>query len=324
MLQLVRRKYLELAKPGISPQFSARLGSDGVSSYFLLGSEDETKAAKRAQAIQRIIEREGWDSACSRHAREFTLALFWSNNPLLVTYTTLLTAPVESPANPPGAHAPVQRMVRVAIVERDEPIRQALGRWVGTLAGWQLAGTFPRLEDSILARRLAAKEIDLVLFDRTLSGSHSDIPRPDSAQTAIQNVLAFGFGIYETSDDIFTFHNGVSRGYFLHRTAPPAMLNPVRAAWDEENLARDFHPRISSYFKELLARKTAGGPADELSSLTPREEEILLRLSKGYPDKQIASSLNISSWTVHNHMKNVFRKLGVHTRTQAVIKYLQK
>jgi DNA-binding CsgD family transcriptional regulator len=58
--------------------------------------------------------------------------------------------------------------------------------------------------------------------------------------------------------------------------------------------------------------------------LTPREEEILLRLSKGYPDKQIASTLNISSWTVHNHMKNIFRKLGVHTRTQAVLKYLQR
>ena len=325
MLQLVHRKYIELARPGIPPQFSARLGTDGMSSYFLLGSDDEQQAAKRARTIQRMIEREGWKAACDRHAREFTLALFWSNNPLLGTYTTLLTEPGASVAQPPAAGPSGNRPIRLAIVERDEPIRQALARWVGTLPGWRLAGSFSRLEDALLTRLLAAKEVDLILFNRTLSGSHSDTPRPDKAQSEIHNIPAFGFGIYETSDDIFTFHNSVSRGYFLHRTPPPAMLNPIRAAWDDAHTApRDFHPQISSYFKELLARKTTGEATEERNSLTPREEEILLRLSKGYPDKQIAASLNISSWTVHNHMKNVFRKLGVHTRTQAVIKYLQK
>ena len=325
MLQLVHRNYLDLAKPGIPPQFSARLGSEGMSSYFLLESDDETQAARRAHTIQRMIERDGWKKVCERYSREFTLALFWSNNPLLGTYTTLTTEPGESFNSPKAPSSSSRHAIRVAIVEHDELIRQSLARWVGRLAGWRLAGTFSRLEDTILTRLLAAKEVDLVLFDRTLSGSHSDTPRPESAQTAIHNVPAFGFGIYETSDDIFIFHNGVSRGYFLHRTAPPAMLNPIRAAWDDEQgVPRDFHPQISSYFKELLARKTAGGATEERNSLTPREEEILLRLSKGYPDKQIAVSLNISSWTVHNHMKNVFRKLGVHTRTQAVIKYLQK
>jgi DNA-binding CsgD family transcriptional regulator len=58
--------------------------------------------------------------------------------------------------------------------------------------------------------------------------------------------------------------------------------------------------------------------------LTRREHEILELLSKGYPDKEIANALGISSWTVHGHVKNIFAKLDVHTRTEAVVRSLQK
>ena len=58
--------------------------------------------------------------------------------------------------------------------------------------------------------------------------------------------------------------------------------------------------------------------------MTPREQEILDALSKGYVDKEVAHRLGISAWTVHGHLQSIFRKLGVHTRTEAVVKYLQK
>jgi len=61
-----------------------------------------------------------------------------------------------------------------------------------------------------------------------------------------------------------------------------------------------------------------------MAKLTHREHEVLALLSKGYVDKEIADSLRISIWTVHGHVKNIFEKLGVHTRTEAVIKFLQK
>lgn len=67
------------------------------------------------------------------------------------------------------------------------------------------------------------------------------------------------------------------------------------------------------------------GPSSlETAGLTPREHEVLALLSKGELAKEIASSLGISIWTVHGHVKNIFEKLGVHTRTEAVVKYLQK
>ena len=61
-----------------------------------------------------------------------------------------------------------------------------------------------------------------------------------------------------------------------------------------------------------------------LSQLTHREQEVLALLSNGHADKEIAGRLGISIHTVHEHVRNTFEKLGVHNRTEAVVKYLQK
>jgi DNA-binding NarL/FixJ family response regulator len=138
-------------------------------------------------------------------------------------------------------------------------------------------------------------------------------------------VPTFSFGIYETSDDIFIAHSGVSSGYFLRRTHPQHVLDPIRTAWGGDAPdAAQLRSRIDHYFQALITDSGSADRTPARTTLTSREQEILLRLSKGYPDKQIAGDLNISSWTVHNHMKNIFRKLGVHTRTQAVLKHLQR
>jgi len=68
----------------------------------------------------------------------------------------------------------------------------------------------------------------------------------------------------------------------------------------------------------------SGPSALSMAKLTPREHEILALLAKGDLAKEIAESLGISIWTVHGHVKSIFEKLDVHTRTEAVVKFLQK
>ena len=58
--------------------------------------------------------------------------------------------------------------------------------------------------------------------------------------------------------------------------------------------------------------------------LSPREEDVLDLLSKGYLYKEIASKLSISADTVHNHIRKIYEKLQVHSRTEAVLKYLKR
>ena len=316
---LLHRKYLELVEPQAAGQFSVRLGSAGSTSYFPLSEQHETRATAKAQLLQRVLDEEGWATLCRRFPREFAFALFWNQNPLLCTYTTLLT---RCRGQLLRRTSTATTGIRVAIIEGDESVRRALEQWVSGLSGWTSAGAFPAADSPTL--KLLRHSADLILFNR----SQTDLQpaSPNGTGNAFNlPVPAFPFGIYETSDDIFIAHSGVSSGYFLRRTHPQHVLDPIRNAWGGEPPdGTRLRSLIDGYFEALITDSGSADRTPARTALTPREQEILLRLSKGYPDKQIAGELNISSWTVHNHMKNIFRKLGVHTRTQAVLKHLQR
>jgi DNA-binding NarL/FixJ family response regulator len=320
--RLVHRKYTDLADPRTAGHFSARIEQDGTGCYFPLGSDDQTRAAVRAQEIYRCVQAEGWSSACARYSREFTFAVFWNSNPLLCTYTTLLT----SPGNGAAARAPrsdeATKALRLVIVEADDVVRGALAHWSRLVSGCVCVGTFasPRQAQAHLSRTRP----NLVFFNRSLPEFQLNLatgePNPRTLPFA-----RFAFGIYETSDDIFISHTGVGHGYFLRRTPPAQVLAPILSAWSEGSPALNRVLRQTrDYFQDLIVGTPGAMPPGEKAELTPREEEILLRLSKGYQDKQIADAFDISAWTVHNHIKNIFKKLGVHSRTQAVIKHLQR
>lgn len=83
-------------------------------------------------------------------------------------------------------------------------------------------------------------------------------------------------------------------------------------------------PAVWQYFKDSLISLPVGGAARQLANLTRREHEVLELLSKGHPDKDIADQLGISIHTVHEHVRNIFEKLGAHNRTEAAVKFLQK
>src|SRR5213593_2898357 len=122
--RLVQRKYIDLVDPRAPAQYSARFEQDGRNCYFPLGSGDETRAAARAVEIQRVMDNKGWDCACKRYPREFTLAIFWNDNPLLCTYGTLLTAPRKASPAPRTPPTTLPDKIRVALVERDEEVRR--------------------------------------------------------------------------------------------------------------------------------------------------------------------------------------------------------
>jgi len=133
------------------------------------------------------------------------------------------------------------------------------------------------------------------------------------------------FSVYEDSGELFKSTPGGSAGYLLKRTAPDQLLAPLGGAPLEEPLsARKISRRVWTYFQEAFASLRSGEMTAEMEKLTPRECQVLDCLSRGHVDKEIAASLGISAWTVHGHVKNIFEKLGVHSRTEAVVKYLQR
>ena len=110
----------------------------------------------------------------------------------------------------------------------------------------------------------------------------------------------------------------------LKRVEPASVLDPMlKAGKFTATSVEDILESVNLFFKGLL-RPRAGQHSDSLSRLTPRENEVLLLLSKGCVDKEIAQAMGISLWTVHGHIKKLFDRLNVRTRTEAVIRYLEK
>jgi DNA-binding NarL/FixJ family response regulator len=170
-----------------------------------------------------------------------------------------------------------------------------------------------------------AKEKTLWLVNRSLPEKDgTDFIREIDAQAA-QSCGLF-YSIHEDSEQLFATSPGGAVAYLFRRTAANRILEPLLGQMSAI-LPLSFK-KVSSlarhYFHSSIAAALPAEPVLHLEKLTHREHEILQLLSKGLLDKEIADKLRISIWTVHGHVKKIFRKLQVHSRTEAVVTYLQK
>lgn len=317
--RLIFRRYLEEVRPGISAEYSARVEHDGVFNYFPLGTSDESAAAESASAIYQEVLQSGWPAVRARITREITIAIYWSLNPVACTYASYLThdaSRAESSATPGDPRLPA------LILETEPEVGAALERWVGEQPHFCCGGV-AREPDELLSRVWPMKR-GMVLIDRNLPRSSASeivervrILRPD--------IPAFLFGGFSESDSIFASMSGVGAGYIFKRTPPRSLFEPigVGSAADPLNPAT-LESRVRQFFQALFQDSPTQEARGETRHFTFRENEILVLLSKGFVDKEIASGLNVSVWTVHNHLKKIYQKLGVHNRTEAVVKYLRR
>ncbi len=287
--------------------------------YFPLGSNERSHAARRASEIYRTVVARGWTSTFLNHSREITFAIFWRRHPIVCTYTTLYTDPRARPPSPRPARPDSRRVV---LIEDDPKILATLEEWVSTCPDIRLGGAFRNARSALRSRALTNADVCLFtqhpqdMSEQDLIHRLASLPRP---------VPAFAFGIFEVSDDIFASLSGVQEGYYLRRRPPLGMLDPIQTVTRRSTPSRhDMDSHINSYFLGILDRTNSEMTSPQPSILTSRELEVLDCVRKGYPDKQIAQALSIQPSTVHTHLKKMFEKLGVHTRTEAVMKHLQK
>jgi len=316
--RLIWRGYRE-ARLAPDPEYSVRIEHDGVYSYFPLGSSDPRLAAAKAREIHSAVLATGWRSAFEQFEREITLAVFWSDNPAAATYTTLFTFPREAPpARPPAVGGDHARKPLVA-VEPDPTIHGCLRYWLDRQPGFACAAVCCSTDEALEA--LVDTDAAMVLFNRVA---------PDMTQLA-ERVRArwpgrplFPYHVHEDSDQIWISVSGVSGGYIYRRRMPTALFDPLQPAARAQTLtAVEAKHHIRNYFQSFFGDPGTESQPLRVVVLTNREQEILNHISRGYLDKEIAHLLNISIWTVHNHVKNIYDKLGVHNRTEAVLKCLQ-
>jgi len=318
--RLIHRKHPEKITTPVQPELSVRIEHSGISRYFPLGTSDEPRAATEAMRIHQVVVGQGWAVANQRFARELTIAFRWLDDPLAWTYTTLHTWKSGDQVPPPtdqNSH-PVKRTV--AIIEPDAGIRLALAACANCQEGFRCGAAFANHAEAL--REITRQRIDLYLTNYALP----DQPGAaclESLRRVKPSIVGLLYSVFEDSDQLFKSTPGGAAGYMLKRTPTHRIFDPITETTGPLT-SEIIAARVREYFRRLVAAMPSGPSALDMAKLTPREHEILALLAKGDLAKEIADSLGISIWTVHGHVKSIFEKLNVHTRTEAVVKFLQK
>lgn len=207
--------------------------------------------------------------------------------------------------------------IRVVIVEDKQRIREGLEALVSGSSGLQCAGAYDRCE-SMLAE-LPHDRPDVALMDIGLPGM-SGIEGIRRARTIAPDLSALVLSVHEDADHIFDALCAGASGYLVKNTPPAQLVAAIRDAHGggapmSSHIAR----RVVSFFRQALPPRNASE-----APLTPRETEILGRLAEGDAYKQVGDRLNISVDTVRYHIRNIYRKLEVHSQSAAVSKAIRR
>lgn len=206
--------------------------------------------------------------------------------------------------------------ITVSLVEDDRRIRESLSVLINGTENARCISACGSGEDAL--EQIPAKKPDVVLMDINLPGM-SGIECVRKLKALMPNVQILMLTMYEDDEKIFQSLVAGASGYLVKRTSPSELLNAIQEVHSGASpMSGKIARTVVEYFHK---RQNAEAPQ---VSLSRREEEILRLLAKGYRYKEIADALAISFETVRSHLKNIYDKLHVRSRTEAVVKYLRK
>ncbi|HEX9658065.1 MAG TPA: response regulator transcription factor [Bacteroidota bacterium] len=207
-------------------------------------------------------------------------------------------------------------MISVAIVEDTHKIREGLTALLDGSPGFECVGAYASAEEAI--ESIPLKEPDVVLMDINLPGI-SGIECTRELKRINPETLIMILTVFDTDDKVFESLKAGANGYVLKRTPPAELLAAI------QNLSAGGAPMSGEIARKVVgAFHEKGSSSDAAAALSPREYEILTYLAKGYRYKEIAEELHISVETVRTHLHNVYEKLHVRSRTEAVLKIFPK
>lgn len=318
--RLILRRYRFPASSETEQDFVALINHAGTGFFFPLSSSDVEIAANKACQIYRMALKQGWNAVRRHFSRELTVSFEWCMGPVLWTYTTIHTLIEKQTgltSDPPGANPHRQRIL---IVETDAGIRRALCWSIDHQAGFV---SVPCDSTASFKHALEFHKPRMVLLNRNLAG-RIGFKSPGTVSLIQPGVPALTYSIYVDGDQMFVSTAGGAGGYLVKRVQPDRLLEPIlKVARPSELMTEDFLLRVKYYFQELL-QLHSGHDTSAMAKLTRREREVMELMSAGCVDKEIALAMGISVWTVHGHIKSIFERLHVRTRTEAVIRYLEK
>lgn len=208
-------------------------------------------------------------------------------------------------------------MIKVVIVEDKKAVREGLAMLLGVPGETSCVGSYASAEDMLA--RLSEDLPDVVLMDIGLPGMSGIEATRLVKQSALETEIVI-LTIHEDDNNIFKALCAGASGYLLKDTPPSELVDAVRNAHQGGS---PMTSRIARRVVELFQNRFQP-PRESEIRITEREQEVLAALAQGHSYASIADKLCVAPDTVRFHIRNIYRKLHVHSQTAAVAKAIRE
>lgn len=216
----------------------------------------------------------------------------------------------------------VNRIIQVALVEDDPGVRANLAKMIDSTPGFHCQGSFPDAATAL--QEIPRVPPDVVLMDINLPGMRGT-ECVSRLKRLVPQLPILMLTVYDDGEQVFRSLMAGASGYLLKRTPKDKLLEAIREiTCGGAPMSRQVARQVVEFFHELKHLPGVRQPAPEVENLTGREEEVLRYLARGHAYKEIADLMGISFETVRTHVRTIYEKLHVHSRTEATLKYLGK
>jgi DNA-binding NarL/FixJ family response regulator len=204
-------------------------------------------------------------------------------------------------------------MIRIAIVEDNRTIRENLARFVKTAPDFECVCLCATAEEALL--QLPACSPEVVLMDIQLP-KLSGIECTAQLKHLLPSAQVIMVTVYEDTERISAALSAGACGYLLKRCTAGELVTAIREAYlGGVPMPREIARKVIAAFRQPLTAVA------EIEELRPSEMKILELLGHGLSNKEIANRLGLSNNTVRWHLENIYTKLHVKSRTEAVLKF---
>lgn len=206
--------------------------------------------------------------------------------------------------------------IKVAIIEDNKDLRLGASYVLKSSPAFEVTGAYETAEDFFY--EVNEKMPDVVLMDIELPGIDG-ITATAALKKEFPRVQIVILSVYEDDDNVFKALCAGACGYVTKPVMPAEMLSVAEQAFGGSS---PMSPHIARKVLNMFLQYVPPPSADY--NLTPRELEVLDLLIQGYDNNKIAGKLYLSTYTIRAHIRNIYDKLHVHSKSQAVAKALKE
>ncbi len=206
-------------------------------------------------------------------------------------------------------------MINVCIFEDNKALRESMSALIESNPDFQLVGAWPDASKAI--QFIKECEPDVVLMDINMPGING-IEAVVIIKKQLPHIQILMQTVFEEDDKVFASICAGASGYVLKNTAPVRLLEAIKEVHEGGTA---FTPSIARKVLKMAANQNSN-PAEYIN-LSDREKEVLKHLVDGLSYKMIADKVSVSFHTIHSHIRNIYEKLHVNSKGEAVSKAIK-